>query len=1674
MRRLIVVPGFVVRVALAAAFVALGAVAVLTRTGIGRDATRRSIEAAFARQFDGTLAIGELRGTLLGTLDARGVLVRTARGDTLLSAPRIVARPTLQGFFRRTVEVRSLVLERPTLRLRQRADGTWDGLRRRRRTTAPVWSLGAPVVRVEGGTVVAESAAPPPPVIARGDLADLRNARYEAIDGQATVTWTARRRLVSLERLRVDVRARGGESLSIDDLAGQFVQEDGVTTLSALHVESGATDLRGTLRIATGDAPRAWIGPEDADRPATPARPLPLPMPAPRPRPDGRSGTPGPDAPLTLAATVTGRLDADALARLVPALPVGGTFRIAATADATRRADGTADATVRGLRVESGSARIAADGSVRLALTRDTLAVAADGLALRLAAADVRRVAPRLDAALADRLAALAGAGATVSAARLRIALDCTTQPSRVSDRRAAPPRFALTADGLAAALPDADARGALALRRTLAGLAWRVDADVRRADLDRLAAVLAGTRAANARISPDGPTQIAGTLASDGTLAAPGAAALPVLDRLRLTARLALDRSTVAGRRLDSLRLDGRFDGPGGAGVDAGHLDATFALAQRLDGGVSRARGRATTTLRGGRVSGLVLDGRLDDFDTAALASARPGADPAALRTRLSGTVAADLDAATLGETDAASLLAALTGTVALRLDAARLRRDGRVLALGPLRLDAALAPRGDGGAWGDDRLVVDSDVLAADLTGTLRERALAAHADFFAARLGALARASLPARGDTATFTVPEGLPETVPVRLTGRIRVADARALATLLPVAAPAAVTATPSSPTAAAPSPESGAAAFLAGLSGDLDVTVDARVDGGGLRVALDVASARVDAGTRRAHGLRASATLADRGDGRDPALAVRFHADSLALPRRIGPTDLDARLLGAAGAVSVSADGGTVTAEGRLERTADGAATSPLRLVLRRLALARGDLRFSAPDGAAFEIYADAIVVPPTRLDAEGAAPIGDGRTRQALAVGGTVSALARDTLTVRAAAIDLGKLLGKRPERAPIGGLLDADVALSALLARPDLTGDVHVRGLTFGSFAAGDLTARADFSRRDAGAGTDDQTSAAVLRTDPVGLTLTLAPPPGLSDTDRAAATLVRARGTFRLPDATPGSAYRDGALDLAFDADRLDASVLDALFPDVLRRTTGTIVGSGTVTGSLRRPSFGGELRLRGARLAVPRFGLAYAATADARLVGDGLAITTATLTDPTGGTLDVNGGIGFNDYRFLSLDLRGRLREALLLNVPTSNELPLYGRLWASGEATLTGPVSAAVLRAPGAVVSARSEVSLPIRSTFSATDTGFIVFADSSGRLPDLRALDVRESVFRKPTGERTFVDGLEMEINLTAPAGSTINLVLDPLRGDVMQARSSGRLQIARREGEFTIFGGLDVSGGDYLFTAGDLFARRFRLDGGRIAWDGDPLNPALDIAASFRTRASLAGLPAADALAGGLVPLIVRLDLGERLLAPSVGLSLALDRDARSDLSASVQGLEAILNAPERQAEYATSVLLTNSFLLTTTLTSGENVGGAGNRLAFASLSQLVGAQVNRYLSSVVPGLEFTLGLDGAQASDLDVSAGVALRLLDERLVIRGEGVFATESTAAQPQGLRGAFVVEVRLSPAVSVEVYYRREDDALERLTASAASTTGASLSYRAQFTTWAALWRRLTGR
>jgi hypothetical protein len=569
---------------------------------------------------------------------------------------------------------------------------------------------------------------------------------------------------------------------------------------------------------------------------------------------------------------------------------------------------------------------------------------------------------------------------------------------------------------------------------------------------------------------------------------------------------------------------------------------------------------------------------------------------------------------------------------------------------------------------------------------------------------------------------------------------------------------------------------------------------------------------------------------------------------------------------------------------------------------------------------------------------------------------------------------------------------------------------------------------------------------------------------------------------RGRVRLPGWAEAPAAPTDPLDLTVDVQRADLFFFKYIFDQNLARARGYTAGNIHIGGRFRRPVFDADLTIEDARFTLPQFGLAYTASGPVEVDRRGIHTSGLTVTDD-GGTATIDGSVLFNDYRFFSFDLSAQLDELTIIDVTDAEDLAFYGDIRASGPASLTGPLSDATLRSEGARTTPESELYIPVSEGGVEDGTGFIVFADSTGQVPDLRDLTRRDNIFSdRPAGEPTFLEGLEIDINVLAPEESTVNLVFDPVVGDVVTAVGAGRVQLQREEGEFFVYGNFNVSGGTYLFTAGEVFVRRFSINGGTITWDGPPTNAQLDLEAEYRTRASRAGLPGYDDN-GTRIPVRVLLDIGGRVETPRVDLSLAQVRDERNQLVGS-QTLDAILNQADRTTEYATSVLLTNTFLLTTeSFTQGQTTGPdgstsgslstAGNRLAFNSVSQLVASQLNRYLGAALPNVDLNFGLQGENANDLDLIYGVALRLLNERLVIRGEGVYTGDTPDnRQAQGPQGEFVVEVRLSNRVSVEAFYRRTGDDLT-LGQTLTSSTGAGVSYQTEFPTWRQLLGRVFG-
>ena len=996
------------------------------------------------------------------------------------------------------------------------------------------------------------------------------------------------------------------------------------------------------------------------------------------------------------------------------------------------------------------------------------------------------------------------------------------------------------------------------------------------------------------------------------------------------------------------------------------------------------------------------------------------------------------------------------LNATLALQVDSSRVRWGRRERAITPHTLHLSLAPRHTPGP----RLVVDSDVLAAKVEGDVPLIALRDASRRWLEQMqggiraiidkpylsgdpdGPDVAAPLPSRDRKRLRTalrsslVDAGLPDTLALRAS--LAVKDAAQLSAFLPFLPPlhARLKATLELVAGTDHFALRGAlradTLALTGIAtGDLEAELEVGATAGeafarSLRTTLQVRARQLTAGAQLVQAPALHFAL-EEGHG-----TLRISA---APTPRLGPVRLVSHL------------------DLRPDRN---------RVVVDTLALTAGAYTWTGDQTNRFDLYKGAVVIPNLALTSPGASP----ESRQEIRLHGTLSSRSSDTLLVNLNNIVLRQLTDFIHFKPRFGGLLQGELALTRTGVQPELTGNLSVVSFSLDQYILGDLSVSSGYEPGQKDVRLDlDLTPTAFPDTAFVyGTDL-----PALVKRNR-----LRADGHFRLPGvSSTGYVHDPGALDLNLNVGRADLFFFKILI-SALDDVSGYATGTGHVGGAFNRPVFDADLDLFDGRFSVPDLNLHFDITSAVHVDEEAIHVPGAQISDLDGGTLLLTGKILFNDYKYFSFDLQGALDRLQIIDIAMSDVLPFYGHIRASGNATLTGPLSNAHLRSTDAATTPESELFVPVAETATRVDDRFIIFADSTGRIPDLQQRNVRKNLLAgRPVGERPFLEGIDLDIDLRAPPGSTVHLVIDPLLGDVINAVSTGRVQIQRREGEFRIFGTLEVSGGDYLFTAGEVFFRRFRIgSGGTLTWDGDPINAVLDIPATFRTRASRAGLPAGGTNDQSLIPLIVQLQISGRVIAPEVDLRLAIDRSEQNRIG-DYQGLETLLNQPERATEYATSVLLTNSFRLTTT-----NLGtGSGGQLAFNSVSQLVSTQLNRFINEALPNVDFSFGLQGESTQDLDLTYGVALRLLDERLIIRGEGVYqgsggSTDNVRTTQQSLQGEFVVEIRLSPSVSVEVFYRREGDALTS-NATLTNTTGAGFSYQTEFPSWKRFFRRLFG-
>lgn len=802
--------------------------------------------------------------------------------------------------------------------------------------------------------------------------------------------------------------------------------------------------------------------------------------------------------------------------------------------------------------------------------------------------------------------------------------------------------------------------------------------------------------------------------------------------------------------------------------------------------------------------------------------------------------------------------------------------------------------------------------------------------------------------------------------------------------------------------------------------------------------------------------------------------AAAIHTAGLPISGASASLSYEAR----AGTLQVRADSAGIT--GPIELTSDLRITpAENEFRIRSASIGLRGTKWKNISPASVVAYSNGVVITPFLLNR----PHPQTTETQEIRVGGTLSSSAADTLSVETQNVALVPFSQALVTPNLIGGDLSGSVHITNGDDLPEMAGSFSVRRLSYDRRVLGDANVDVNYSAQ-----APDLRIGGSLKSTTTSIDSLVGPqlvPSGPKSVEPNSLSLT---GRIRLPQwavsrtsAGPSQIATGETFDLNVDVERADLFFFRYIFEEHIGSIQGHTTGSVHIGGDYKNPVFDADLSFDKAAVTLPQFGLNYEFNGPVTVDKEGIHLRKMSVRDD-GGSATVSGSIFFNKYRYFSFDLSATLDGLTVIDVSRAEDLPFYGHIRASGPVTLSGPLPDATLRSNSARTTEDSELFIPVSGETVENEAGFIVFRDSTGKVPDLQNITRRENILAdRPEGQPTFVEGLNIDLNLTAPEGSTVNLVFDPVVGDVVTAVGSGRVQLQRQEGDFRVFGNFNATSGSYLFTAGEVFVRQFSLSEGTITWDGDPINAQLDLAAEYRTRASPSGLPGYENYRGR-IPVTVKLNITGRVATPRVDLNLALTRQERGNLVGS-ETLDAILNEPALRTEYATSVLLTNTFLLTTESimqggatqpgATNNRLTAAGNQLAFNSVSQLVSSQLNRYLGAALPNVDLNFGVQGERPNNLDLIYGVALRLLNERLVIRGEGVYTgDEPDAAQARGPQGEFVVEVRLNPNISAKVFYRRTGDELTRNQA-LTSSRGAGLSFQTVFSTWKEFFGRLFG-
>ncbi|WP_083917676.1 translocation/assembly module TamB domain-containing protein [Riemerella columbina] len=375
--------------------------------------------------------------------------------------------------------------------------------------------------------------------------------------------------------------------------------------------------------------------------------------------------------------------------------------------------------------------------------------------------------------------------------------------------------------------------------------------------------------------------------------------------------------------------------------------------------------------------------------------------------------------------------------------------------------------------------------------------------------------------------------------------------------------------------------------------------------------------------------------------------------------------------------------------------------------------------------------------------------------------------------------------------------------------------------------------------------------------------------------------------------------------------------------------------------------------------------------------------------------------ISGAIQFADAASMGLNLIMRADNLLLLNTTQKDFDTFWGRVYGSGDIFVDGPVTALNLDAKMKVLD-NSTFTLNSNSTSSVDEYKMLRFVerDKEGQIIATK---------KKKTGAN-----MDINFDISIDKGSTVSVLVGDDVGDISVRGLANNLKFKlRRSGQMSMNGTYMVDNGTFISKA--ILERTFQIaNGSSISWDGNVMNPSLDIKANYFRTVTNAG----EYLnIGKLPPINVMLttEITQTLQKPNI----EFDVSAPEVSTQIKEALAFKMSKPDEKVLQFGSILALNNFNVANSAGTDFDIGGSLASQGYNILFKQLGSVLNTISNQFQVDLNYIKGDNASNTGDR-ANAGVSIALSPRISIKTGLGVPISKTQYTDANFLSGEGILE------------------------------------------------------